>query len=429
MRPGDVLEVTVEKGVYRGLGLARVEGRALFVTRGLAGDRVRARITAVEAGFARASIEELLEPSPERRPAPCPHAAACGGCAYQELDYAGQLRLKERILRESLARAGAPWDGPIAVTPSPREAWRSRATFHVASSASGIRVGLREEGSHRVVALARCLQISDSMEDALAGLRRGLERRPALAARVSDIRLVEPATPGDVVACFEGDLAAADAPVLLGLGEGAGLAGLGYLVGPPQRRRHVSLAGESFVASEVLGLRFRVHVQSFFQGNRFLVDALARTVRERTPPGGSVLDLYSGVGLLALTLASQAERVQGVEASETAVEDANRNAEGAGLSNVRFRQADVGDALAGLPVERDERVILDPPRKGAGVATVRAVAAREPEAIVYVSCDPPTLGRDLKALREVGYKLASLELFDLFPDTFHMESIALIRRD
>jgi 23S rRNA (uracil1939-C5)-methyltransferase len=424
-----VVELTVEKGIYRGLGFGRVEGRALFVARGLPGDRVRARIKGVEAGFARATIEELLEPSQERRPAPCPHAAACGGCAYQELDYPAQLRLKEAILRESLARAGAPWDGPVAVTASPREAWRTRASFHVSTSPAGVRVGLREEGSHRVVALDRCLQVSDPMNHALAELRRGLARRPALAARVGDIRLVEPGAPGNVVACFEGDLAAADAPLLLSLGEGAALAGLGYLVGAPQRRRHVCLSGASFVSSEVLGLRFRVHVQSFFQGNRFLVEALARTVRERTPPGGSVLDLYSGVGLFALTLASQADRVLGVEGSQLAVEDAKANAEAAGLAMVRFRRADVVATLASLPAEPGERVILDPPRSGAGVAAVRAVAAREPEAIVYISCDPPTLGRDLKALRDVGYRLASLDLFDLFPDSFHLESVALIRRD
>jgi 23S rRNA (uracil1939-C5)-methyltransferase len=424
-----LVELTVEKGIYRGLGLARAQGRAVFVARGLPGDRVRARVTGVEPGFARAAIEAVLEPGPERRPGPCPHAAACGGCAYQELDYAAQLRLKETILQESLARAGASWDGPISVTPSPREAWRTRATFHVATSASGVRVGLREEGSHRVVALEGCLHVSESMNRALAGLRLGLERRPALAARVSHIRLVEAGTPGSVLACFEGDLAASDGPPLLGLADGTSLAGLGYLVGPGQRRRYVSLAGEPFVSSDVLGLRFRVHVQSFFQANRFLVDALARTVRERTPAGGSVLDLYSGVGLFALTLASQAERVLGVEASEWAVEDAKANAEVAGLAKVRFWQADVVATLARLPAERGERVILDPPRTGAGVAVVRGVAAREPEAIVYVSCDPPTLGRDLKALREVGYRLASLELFDLFPDTFHLESVALILRD
>jgi len=429
VRPGDVIEVSVAKGIYRGLGLARVDGRAVLVSRGLPGDRVRARISSVETGFARATIEALLEPGPGRRPAPCAHAEACGGCAYQELEYSGQLRLKEAILRESLARAGAAWEGPIAVTASPREAWRTRATFHVATSAYGLHVGLREEGSRRVVPLERCLQVSVAMNEALAGLTRGLEGQASLARRVSDIRLVESGAPGAVVACLEGELAAADAPLLLSLGKDTVLAGLGYLVGPAQRRRHVALSGESFVASEVLGLRFRAHVQSFFQVNRFLVEALARSVRERTPPGGRVLDLYSGVGLFALTLAGQAERVQGVEGSEVGVKDAVRNAEAAGLSNVRFRQGDVAEALASLPLERGERVILDPPRTGAGVATVRLVAAREPEAIVYVSCDPPTLGRDLKTLRGLGYKLASLELFDLFPDTFHLESVALVRRE
>ncbi len=428
MRTGELLEVTVEKGIYRGLGLARVEGQALFVVRGLPGDRLRVRVSAIERGFVRATIDAVLEAGPHRRPAPCPYADSCGGCAYQELDYPAQLVLKEAVLRESLGRGGVVWTGAIPVHASPREGWRSRATLHVALSGAGLRLGLRGEASHRVVDLPRCLQLSEAMTGVVDGLRRSLEKRPGLATRVQDVRLLESGGAGRVVVGLDGELGPADAPQLLALQEGAPLAGLGARLGPPRNKRYVHLAGDDSVVSEVLGRRYRIHSESFFQGNRFLVEALARSVRDGVARGGRVLDLFSGVGLFALTLAEGADSVLGIEGNAQAVDDATFNAASAGLGHVRFRSGDVATTLATVPAERAERIVLDPPRSGAGVALMRAVAARSPESILYVSCDPPTLARDLKALEPSGYRLASLELFDLFPDTFHMESVAVLRR-
>jgi 23S rRNA (uracil1939-C5)-methyltransferase len=428
VRPGDLVTLTVEKGIYRGLGLARVEGRAVLVSRGLPGDRLVARITAVERGFARASIERRLGGSPDRREAPCALAERCGGCAYQELDYPAQLQLKEAILRESLARGGVAWEGPIRVVGSPREGWRTRATFHVSTPGGRVLLGLREPGSHRVVDLPRCLQVSDAMNAVIARLRRGLEQRAGLARRVSDLRLLEGREPGRVVACLEGELGPADAPQILGLQEGTPLAGLGVRFGASPARRHARLAGDDSVTSAVLGRHFRIHSESFFQANRFLVEALAERVRDHVPAGRRVLDLYSGVGLFALSLAPAAGAVLGIEGSAQAVADALANAEAAGLDHVRFLRGDVGRVLQGLPAEPEESVVLDPPRGGAGAAVMRLVSARAPETIVYVSCDPPTLARDLGILRAGGYALAALDLFDLFPDTFHLEAVALVRR-
>jgi tRNA/tmRNA/rRNA uracil-C5-methylase (TrmA/RlmC/RlmD family) len=266
------------------------------------------------------------------------------------------------------------------------------------------------------------------MNAVMEGLRRSLERRPGLASRVSDLRLAEGREPGRVVASLEGELTAADTPQLLALQDDAPLSGLGARIGPARNRRYSHLAGDPSVVSEVLGRRYRVHSESFFQGNRFLVEDLARTVRERLPAGGRVLDLYSGVGLFALGLAETAQSVLGIEGNAYAVADAVFNAEAAGLSGVRFLQGDVAGVLATVPRDADERIVLDPPRSGAGVALMQAVAARGPAAIVYVSCDPPTLARDLNAVVASGYRLASLDLFDLFPDTFHLETVALLQR-
>jgi tRNA/tmRNA/rRNA uracil-C5-methylase (TrmA/RlmC/RlmD family) len=186
----------------------------------------------------------------------------------------------------------------------------------------------------------------------------------------------------------------------------------------------VPLRGEPYVETNVLGVRLRSHVRSFFQGNRFLVEDLARAVADATPPGGVVLDLYAGVGLFALTLAARAESVRGAEINPTAVEDAAHNTQRARLGNVRIEPGDVRRALGSWRTQAGERVILDPPRTGAGPEVVRAVAERAPEAVVYVSCDPPTLGRDLRVFAAEGYRLEALQGFDLFPDTHHVEAVA-----
>lgn len=428
MRPGDSLDVTIEKGVYRGLGLARHDGQVVFLPRGLPGDRWRVRIAAVERGYARAAPEALVHPGPDRRDAPCPFASACGGCAYQELEYPAQLRLKEAVLRESLRRAGAAWDGPIALHPSPEAGWRARATFHVQARGREVRLGLHSEGSRRVVDIARCLQLGDALNALLENIRPALAERPGVAARVTEVTLAEDQDGGGSVACLEGRLTVEDVPELLALGESPGLRGLGMLAGEPGRQRFVLLRGAPHVSFAALGVVFRAHVRSFFQANRYLVEPLAARVAELVPPRGVVLDLYAGVGLFALTLAGRAESVLAVEASPIAVADALANAQRALAARTRFVEGDVAEALARTPVAGEERVILDPPRGGAGVELCRAIVARSPAVIVYVSCDPPTLGRDLAALAARGYRPQSVDAFDLFPDTFHLETVVRLIR-
>lgn len=430
LRQHDRVEVVVEKGVYRGLGLARHQGQVVFVPRALPGDHVRARVEAVRSGYVEASLEALLAGSPERRPSPCPHVPRCGGCAYQELDYAAQLRLKEGVLRESLQRAGAAWGGEISITPSPEEGWRTRALFHLQARDGSLHLGLHEEGSHRVVDLPYCLQLSAAMNRAARGLRGALERRPDLAGGVRGIDLAESLDGRELVASFETELDAQRAVGLLALAEGApGLSGLGAVAGRGPARGYVSLRGSPYVHASVLGRELRVHVQSFFQANRFLIEPLVRGVVELIPAGGTVIDLYAGVGLFSLPLAGAAGDVLGVELNSTATDDAAFNARRAGLTNLRLRRGDVLEVLAKSPARPGERIVLDPPRSGAGAAVVQAIAARRPEVVVYVSCDPPTLGRDLATFARAGLRPDALRAFDAFPDTFHLETIARLVPD
>jgi 23S rRNA (uracil1939-C5)-methyltransferase len=386
---------------------------------------VRADITEVHAGWAEGTLVEVLDPAPERRPSPCPYVPRCGGCAYQDLGYEEQLRVKEQVLRESLARAGAAWEGKIAVHASPETGWRARAALHFAAGEAGPALGLRQEGTRRVVDVAACLQLSERMNRAARVLRDALAQRPALWAGLRGLDLLEAPDGGALVASLETALPPHEAPALAPLAGLAGLDGFGVATGP---RLHW-LYGEPFVGAMVLGVRLRAHVRSFFQANRFLLEPLVRTVVDLVPPGaGRVIDLYAGVGLFALPLAARGEgEVLAVEWSKAAAQDARWGAEANGLRGVRVVGGDVAGALAGLPPQEGERVVLDPPRTGAGREVVSLVADRRPKAVVYVSCDPPTLGRDLAAFAARGYRPDAVHLFDLFPDTFHLETVVRLR--
>ena len=423
---GETVETAIEKAVYRGRGLGRVGGRVVFVPRTYAGDRVKARVREVRTGWAEASLEGVLSPAPGRRDSPCEYVPECGGCAYQDLGYEAQLAAKESILRESLARAGAPWEGEIPVQSSPETGWRLRANLHFSEGKGGLRLGLKQEGTRRVVDIEHCLQLSDGMNGVLRSLRAALAGRPGLSSRLRGIEVLESPDGEARVVSLAVALGLDKAPLLAFVEhEVPGLDGFGLDAG---RGRHLWLSGSPHVAVPVLGLRMRVHVRSFFQANRFLYEPLTQAVLDLLPGRGRALDLYAGVGLFALPLAARdGGEVIAAERAPTAASDARANARRNGLDGVRVIRSDVREALAATPRESGERIVLDPPRTGVERDIVDLVAARRPEAIVYVSCDPPTLGRDLARFASLGFRPDTVRIFDLFPDTFHLETVVRLR--
>jgi len=429
MRVGEVVELVVEKGVFRGRGLARHAGRVVLLSNGYPGERWRARVREVARDFALAEGEQLLDDVGVRRPSPCPHFPECGGCAHQDLTYEAQLRLKRGVVEDALARAGLRWPGEIAVVPSPESGWRTRASLHLARAHGTTRLGFTESGSHRVVDVVRCLQLSGEANGALTALKRAFETRPSLAARVRRVELAESGDAQRRGAVLEGELRPQDASAARGvLSELSALDGLGALVGAGARRRLLTVGGPLELEAHVRGVTLRAHVLSFFQANRHLLEPLVEEVGRAVGEGGTLIDLYGGVGLFALGLGARFERVVCVEGDAYAVADAQQNVRSHGATHVRVVAGDVARRLTTLPRSADERLILDPPRSGAGANVTRAILERRPGRIVFVSCDPPTLARDLRPLIAAGYRIDGVTVLDMFPATFHVETVVRLER-
>ena len=403
-------EIDLLTMVYGGDAMGRLpDGRAVFVPFGLPGERVRARIIEEKKGYARGQLIEIMRPSPLRIAARCPHFTACGGCHYQHLAYNEQLKVKEAIVREQLTRIGELPDPPLRpIRPSPREwNYRNAVQFHLDA---GGKVGYQKANSHEVIAIRECHLPEDALNQLWPRLEfepeSGLERLELRLGQFEDVLLEleseEPNPPEFSV----------DFPISAVYRSPAG---------------ELVLSGVDYTQIEVLGVPFQVSAGSFFQVNTAQAAAMAQHMLElvKIDQKSTVLDVYCGVGLFSSFLACQAGRVIGVEAAPSACEDfaANLNS----FDNVDLYEGTAEEILPYLDV-RPDVVIVDPPRAGIERAALDALIGMGAPALVYVSCDPATLARDTKRLVRAGYSLEQVTPFDLFPQTYHVECIALFRK-
>jgi 23S rRNA (uracil1939-C5)-methyltransferase len=392
-------EATVEKLVYGGDGLARLEGRVVFAPFVLPGERIRVQTWREQPGLVRAQTLAVVEPAPERVAPPCPVFGRCGGCHYQHAPYEYQLAAKRAILVDQLRRLGK-MEPPEQIAVAAAEPWgyRNRAQLHV----EGRRIGYREGGSHSLCETSHCPIASPQINDAihaLAGMLRD-SRWPRFVRSLEiftderQVQLNVVATDQPVARRFF-DWCAVQIP---GLVEGA-----------------LDYQGQ-----------FRVSRNSFFQVNRFLLDRLVELALEGAE-GETALDLYAGVGLFSLALARGFKEVTAAESGSGAARDLQFNAERAGLANLRAERQTAEEYLQRLERAPDF-VLLDPPRAGLGKAVVRRLAELRPRRVTIVSCDPATLARDLAGLTAAGYRVEQMTLADLFPQTFHLETIVRLGR-
>lgn len=385
-------EATIERLVASGAGLARVGGRVLFVAGAVPGDRVRARIVRTAKRHDEAVVEQMLEPSPDRREPRCAHFGACGGCALQHLAYPAQLQAKRAIALDALRSIGGIVPAfEVPVVGSPEYGWRARAEFQVASTGAARGPGCFRVRSHDLEAVRECPVLVPELESALKELAAGTRAIPEGARTIH--------------------LAAGDAATAVVCSDARGAV----------------IGTDPEIAQRVAGFDLALGARGFFQANRALLPELVERATSGAR-GALAFDLYAGSGLFSLPLARHFDLVMAVEEDAAAVERLRANALRAGRTGVQAHASDVARWLGLARRLGPDFVLLDPPRTGAGPEVVEALAASGAAEIRYVSCDPATLARDLRAFLLRGYELAGLAILDLFPQTLHVESIASLKR-
>jgi 23S rRNA (uracil1939-C5)-methyltransferase len=385
---GDELQIKIEKIVPGGLGLAFAENLTVFVALAAPGDELRVKINQIKGKTGFAEIVEIVEPSPERQEPPCVYFGKCGGCDFQQMNYQAQLRAKVAIVKDCLTRIGKITDAPeIAIIASPRELdYRARAQWHV--DARRRKIGYYRRYSHDVIDVKVCPIITPELQAILTELRAGIEWDSFWSRKIE----IEAANSGEEVSVYSAEI-----------------------VEPTEE-----------LSFDLNGNRYFYDATTFFQGNPYLIGQLVEAATANAS-GAAALDLYCGVGLFTLPLAAKFERVFGVEGNAKAVDFAEKSVENARLENVQFGREDVKEWLAQNETETIDFVLLDPPRAGTEKETIESILTIKPREISYVSCEPATLARDLRVLRDGGYRIESIVALDLFPQTHHVETVVRLK--
>ena len=428
------MEVRIEKLVYGGDGLAHHEGRTVFVPLVLPGELVSIATASQKKKFVRGRLDRVLEPSAERVPAPCPHFGVCGGCQYQHIPYDAQLRYKAEILRETLGRIGrVQWEGPIATHSSPpfgyrnRTQWKIRMVEDGSSSAAGI--GYFEAGSTRLCPVDECAILSPRLADTFQKLRVLISSNQSFSA-IDEIEAFADAADEKVLLNVSAERWTEQPESIAAALRGA-LPYVESILIQDRRADKFELFGPGYMTYGVGDMKFRVGHLSFFQVNRFLIEALIEAVIGDSR-GRLALDLFAGVGLFTVPLTARFDRVIGVESNLAAATDLEVNLQSSGGASLAHRHSTAQDFLSHWR-ETPDLVVVDPPRAGLEPETVASLKKLAPWRINYVSCDPATLARDLALL--VGnndtpgpYEIRDINLFDIFPQTYHMEALVRLKR-
>jgi 23S rRNA (uracil1939-C5)-methyltransferase len=439
------MELTIEKLVYGGEGLARMDAeggrkKTVFVPLVLPGEHIQASIVEERPGFARARLDRVLQPAPERTSPPCPYFSECGGCHYQHATYEAQLEFKKQILRETVERIAKIELPQITAYASPPLGYRNRTRMRIGMVEGKFAIGYYRMASHSLLPIRECPISSPLINHAIQAVW-SVGATSEAPRGLSEIEFAADNADKSLIVVFLMD-GAADEKRLREWG-GSIKAAMPEITGVAaiQRSRNVDeavaapeLDGETSDGStRLLGLEglkykvgefgYRVSAGSFFQTNRFLAEKLVELVTAGAS-GRRALDLYAGVGLFTLPLAQDFERVTAVEAAPSSFQDLVANAP----DHVKAIKSTTEAFLSRLSGSKPDFVVVDPPRSGLGKKVTAALAKLAPEKIAYVSCDPSTLSRDLPALVAAGYKITKADLVDLFPQTFHLETVLRLER-
>ena len=443
-----VYEAKIIDYTAEGQGVAKIEGCAVFIPNAIAGETCRVRIEKAGKTWAAGKIVEILEKSPHRVNRECPVAKLCGGCDFWHMDYTEEARLKADRVLQALNRIGGEslQEMPILCAPTCK-AYRNKAQYPVASQKGRLYAGFFKAGTHQVVENPRCLilpqetdRVKKLVVDFFNHYRLSAYDEATQKGLLRHIYVRRGAVSGQVLVCLvlNGRKLPHSAELIEKLQAVSGFTTLVISVNTKPGNsilgdEFITLYGPGYIEDTLCGLTFRLSPRSFYQVNHHQAQRLyeAAIAQAQITKQDLVLDLYCGVGTITLAMAKAAGKVIGVEVVEQAVADARENAKRNGIDNAEFFCGDAGKAALELEEKgiRPDVIVVDPPRKGLNADTIEALDKMSPRRIVYVSCDPATLARDVALLKARGYQVQSAQAADLFPRCAHVESIVCLSRN
>ena len=430
-----------------GQGVAKIDGCAVFIPNAIAGELCEIRIEKAQKTWAAGKIVKILEKSPHRINRACPVAKLCGGCDFHHMDYQEESRLKMERVRTCLNRMAGENLESIPMHPAPdTTCYRNKAQYPVSQVKGRAYAGFFKAGTHQVVENDRCLilpreadQVKDLVIDWMNQFRITVYDEVAHKGLIRHIYVRRGAVSGQVLVCLVANgrklnripeliarlkTVPGFTTLVLSVNTKPGNAILGD--------EFITLHGPGYIEDTLCGLTFRLSPRSFYQINHDQTEKLYAAAIEAAgiTKNDTVLDLYCGVGTITLAMSRAAGKVIGVEVIPQAVEDAKDNAKRNGIENAEFLCADAGAAALELEKQgiKADVVVVDPPRKGLNADAIEAIARFAPRRLVYVSCDPATLARDVALLKEKGFQLQNAQAFDLFPRCAHVESVVTMVR-
>lgn len=450
MKKNDIVTVKIEDMSENGEGIGKLNGYALFIKDTVIGDEAQVRLTKLKKNYGYARLLQVIIPSPMRVAPRCPVAAPCGGCQLQAMSYEGQLKFKEKKVRSLMERIGKLENPPILPVIGMEEPWhyRNKAQFPVSQDENGrIRMGFYAGRTHSIVETDHCFLGDPMNEKVLAGLKEYMEEAKVTAydelvhrGLVRHILIRKGFFTGQVMVCLviNGKSLPKRELFVDKMKKIEGMTSISYNINQEKTNvilgnQVINLYGPGYITDRIGKLEYQIAPQSFFQVNPVQTKKLYDTALDFAGLTGeeTVWDLYCGTGTISLFLAERAKKVYGVEIVEAAVADARSNARRNGIDNAEFF---VGKAEEILPEKyRTEQIkadviVVDPPRKGCDPQLLDTIVKMEPKRVVYVSCDPATLARDLKYMTEKGYAVEKIQPVDMFPQTENVETVCALSR-
>ena len=445
---GDPLQVSIETATIDGSGVARVDGQVVFVPGALPGERCSVRIAHVGRSAVFAQLLSVLTPSVHRVEPDCPYFPRCGGCALRHMDYEQELALKQAHVQSCLTRIGGQAISALPITGAAQtDGYRNKVQFPVQEQDGCPVAGFFSGKTHRVIPVRPC-RIQPDCADAIRGAVLAWMEQYHIRAYdeqthtgyIRHIYIRFGAESGQILVCIIANCAQLPKKKQLVAALLAAEPGITTIVFSPNTKKGNTVLGTEFhplygdgtITDTLCGLQFRLSAPAFYQVNHAQAERLYEKAVQLAGLTGNetVLDLYCGTGTITLCLARHAKKAIGVEIVPQAIEDAKFNAAQNGMENAEFFCMDAGQAAKMLADRRTrpDVIVVDPPRKGVSADVIEAISAMAPQRVVYVSCDPATLARDLKLLTAVGYTLQTAEAFDLFPRCAHVETVCLLSK-